>query len=63
MTATAAPTRKTGTSEAAWKGFQPGLWQADIDVRDFIQQNYTPYDGDESFLAPATARTLSIWGA
>ena len=61
MTATAAPTKKTGTSEAAWKGFQPGLWQADIDVRDFIQQNYTPYDGDESFLAPATARTLGIW--
>jgi formate C-acetyltransferase len=61
MTATAAPTKKTGTTEAAWKGFQPGLWQADIDVRDFIQQNYTPYDGDESFLAPATARTLGIW--
>jgi len=62
MTATAAPTKKTGTSEAAWKGFQPGLWQADIDVRDFIQQNYTPYDGDASFLAPATARTLKVWG-
>ncbi len=61
MTATAAPTKKTGTGEAAWKGFQPGLWQADIDVRDFIQQNYTPYDGDASFLAPATARTLGIW--
>src|SRR6187455_3576606 len=61
MTATAAPTKKTGTSEAAWKGFQPGLWQADIDVRDFIQQNYTPYDGDASFLAPATARTKGIW--
>jgi formate C-acetyltransferase len=61
MTATAAPTKKTGTSEAAWKGFQPGLWQADIDVRDFIQQNYTPYDGDASFLAPATARTQKVW--
>src|SRR6188768_1145782 len=61
MTATAAPTKKTGTSEAAWKGFQPGLWQADIDVRDFIQQNYTPYDGDESFLAKATPRTRRIW--
>jgi formate C-acetyltransferase len=62
MTATAAPTKKTSPFEAAWKGFQPGLWQADIDVRDFIQQNYTPYDGDESFLAPATKRTLDIWG-
>ena len=61
MTATAAPTKKTRAGEPAWKGFQPGLWQADIDVRDFIQQNYTPYDGDASFLAPATARTLGIW--
>jgi len=61
MTATAAPAKKTSPFEAAWKGFHPGLWQADIDVRDFIQQNYTPYDGDESFLAPATKRTLGIW--
>jgi formate C-acetyltransferase len=61
MTATAAPAKKTGPLEAAWKGFHSGLWQADIDVRDFIQQNYTPYDGDESFLAPATKRTLGIW--
>ena len=38
-----------------------GLWQKEIDVRDFIQQNYEPYDGDESFLAPATARTQDIW--
>jgi formate C-acetyltransferase len=60
MTATAAP-NKTRTSEPAWSGFHPGLWQADIDVRDFIQQNYTPYDGDGAFLAPATARTLAIW--
>jgi formate C-acetyltransferase len=62
MTATAAPTKKTRASEAAWNGFQPGLWQADIDVRDFIQQNYTPFDGDASFLAPATPRTLKVWG-
>ncbi|HKW00195.1 MAG TPA: formate C-acetyltransferase [Vicinamibacterales bacterium] len=45
----------------AWKGFQSGLWQKEINVRDFIQQNYTPYDGDESFLAGATARTTAIW--
>src|ERR1051325_5165870 len=44
-----------------WQGFTEGLWQKEINVRDFIQQNYTPYDGDESFLAPATARTKKIW--
>src|SRR6187397_125315 len=46
-----------------WRGFQPGLWQKDIDVRDFIQQNYEPYDGDGSFLAGATARTQKLWAA
>src|SRR5574341_274237 len=45
----------------AWKGFKPGLWQKEINVRDFIQQNYEPYDGDESFLAPATERTKKLW--
>jgi formate C-acetyltransferase len=44
-----------------WQGFRTGLWQKDINVRDFIQQNYEPYEGDESFLAPATARTKKIW--
>ncbi len=51
------PAEKT----AAWEGFTAGLWQKEINVRDFIQQNYTPYDGDESFLAPATPRTKNIW--
>ncbi len=50
-----------GTAAAPWRGFRPGLWQHDINVRDFIQQNYEPYHGDESFLAPATERTLGIW--
>ena len=45
----------------AWRGFHPGLWQKEINVRDFIQQNYTPYEGDDSFLAPATERTTKIW--
>jgi len=45
-----------------WRGFQPGLWQKQIDVRDFIQQNYRPYEGDESFLKKATDRTRAIWG-
>ena len=45
----------------AWRGFKPGLWQRDINVRWFLQQNYTPYDGDDSFLQPATERTKRIW--
>ena len=44
-----------------WAGFRTGLWTKDINVRDFIQQNYEPYDGDTSFLAPATERTRNIW--
>src|SRR5215469_14899917 len=44
-----------------WHGFNIGLWQKEINVRDFIQQNYAPYEGDESFLAPATERTRKIW--
>ena len=44
-----------------WEEFKPGLWQKEINVRDFIQQNYTPYEGNESFLAPATERTKKIW--
>jgi formate C-acetyltransferase len=52
---------KSDKSLAAWNGFVPGLWHKEIDVRDFIQQNYTPYYGDESFLVPATARTKALW--
>jgi len=48
-------------TKEAWRGFKPGLWQRDINVRWFLQQNYTPYDGDDSFLAPATERTKRIW--
>ena len=40
-----------------WDGFNKGIWQKDIDIRDFIQQNYTPYSGDDSFPAGATERT------
>jgi formate C-acetyltransferase len=52
---------KTGGTTAALQGFKSGLWQKEINVRDFIQQNYAPYDGDGSFLAPATKRTQEIW--
>ena len=51
----------TPAVEAPWRGFHAGLWQSAIDVRDFIQQNYEPYDGDGSFLAPATPRTRGLW--
>jgi formate C-acetyltransferase len=55
------PQAKTPGAEASWRGFRSGLWQKEIDVRDFIQHNYEPYEGDGSFLAPATARTRGIW--
>jgi formate C-acetyltransferase len=63
MAATAPKQSKTKEAATAspWHGFAPGLWQHEIDVRDFIQQNYEPYDGDERFLAPATERTKKIW--
>jgi formate C-acetyltransferase len=60
MTVSVSQDRKTDTG-AAWDGFQSGLWQKEINVRDFIQQNYESYDGDGSFLKPATARTTQIW--
>ena len=44
-----------------WKGFKPGRWIYDIDVRDFIQKNYTPYDGDDSFLVGPSAVTSKLW--
>src|SRR6516164_3838992 len=47
--------------QEAWHGFKPGLWQRDINVRWFIQQNYTPYDGDGKFLQPPTERTQRVW--
>lgn len=44
-----------------WEGFQKGDWQYEINVRDFIQANYTPYEGDESFLSGATEKTKKLW--
>jgi formate C-acetyltransferase len=44
-----------------WQGFTPGIWQKAIDVRNFIQQNYQPYEGNETFLSPATERTKKLW--
>ena len=44
-----------------WNGFVGGKWEKEINVRDFIQKNYTPYDGDESFLAGPTQNTKDLW--
>ncbi|MBR0351080.1 MAG: formate C-acetyltransferase [Clostridia bacterium] len=44
-----------------WQGFKSGAWQEEINLRDFIQHNYTPYEGDSSFLANATQKTLKLW--
>ena len=46
-----------------WNGFDGSLWKEEVNVRDFIQKNYTPYDGDESFLAGPTEATDKLWGA
>ena len=47
--------------EVAWRGFVPGMWRRGVDVREFIQRNYTPYNGDDTFLEGPTPRTLGIW--
>ena len=44
-----------------WRGFKGTHWVDEIDVRDFVQNNYTPYDGDDSFLQPATEATSKLW--
>ena len=48
-------------AQEAWDGFVGGNWQKAVDVRDFIQKNYTPYDGDDSFLAGPTEATTKLW--
>ncbi len=54
-------TAPTDVTEDAWRGFETGPWTEGIDVRDFIQRNYTPYTGDASFLAGATDKTRRVW--
>jgi formate C-acetyltransferase len=61
MTVTTLQAKTAEGAVSPWYGFQTGLWQTEINVRDFIQQNYQPYDGDERFLAPVTPRTQTIW--
>ena len=45
-----------------WSGFNGRLWKEEVNVRDFIQNNYTPYEGDESFLVGPTEATDKLWG-
>ena len=46
-----------------WEGFEGRIWKEEVNVRDFIQKNYTPYEGDESFLAGPTEATNKLWDA
>ncbi len=48
--------------DVAWEGFEGRIWKLEINTRDFIQKNYRPYDGDESFLAGPTEATQKLWG-
>ena len=49
-------------SNTAWRNFKGEKWVEDVDVRDFIQNNYEQYDGDESFLSDPTEATNKLWG-
>jgi formate C-acetyltransferase len=48
-------------SAGSWRAFLPGIWQSRVNLRDFIQHNYTPYEGDSSFLSGPTERTTALW--
>lgn len=52
---------ETTPATRAWDGFVPGPWQETVDVRDFVQRNYAPYEGDAAFLAGPTDKTLRTW--
>ncbi|WP_308426232.1 pyruvate formate lyase family protein, partial [Shewanella hanedai] len=54
-------TEKTEQFANAWEGFTAGEWKTEVNVRDFIQANYTPYEGNETFLAEATPATTQLW--
>lgn len=60
-TADGSATTAGATAPAAWRTFETGPWTESVDVRDFMQRNYTPYEGDASFLAGPTAKTLAVW--
>ena len=53
--------RKKDMEFEQWKNFKSGKWQLEINLRDFIQKNYTPYEGDSSFLSGPTEKTKKLW--
>src|SRR3954454_20945846 len=61
MIVTAMPETAPAGARDSWHEFRKSLWQEEVNVRDFIQQNYEPYEGDESFLSAATERTQRLW--
>ncbi|MBD3689535.1 formate C-acetyltransferase [Nanchangia anserum] len=61
MSTETTPAPEAEATTSAWEGFTPGTWTDHIDVRDFIQRNYTPYEGDDSFLSGPTDKTLRLW--
>ena len=61
MVGQAARPRKVHDGAMPWFGFNSGLWNREINLRDFIQQNVTPYYGDDTFLAGPTRRTTALW--
>ncbi|MGW0117966.1 formate C-acetyltransferase [Streptomyces sp. NPDC003327] len=63
MTVTEQPPAGTSPADAPWRGFTGEEWMREIDVRSFIQDNYTPYEGESAFLAGPTDRTLAVWKA
>jgi len=62
LTAKETPLTNATGKDNAWRSFNNGVWQDQINVRDFIQKNYTPYSGDYSFLKGPTSRTDKLWG-
>jgi formate C-acetyltransferase len=52
---------ETQMASSPWRGFAPGTWQSRVNVRDSIQRNYTPYEGDGTFLQGSTERTQGLW--
>ena len=52
---------KVSSRQDPWAGFKDGEWIRKVDVRGFIQANYTPYAGDSAFLAAASERTTALW--